>query len=143
MSKKNKLKNSTIKPGLKNNKDFLSVKSISNYDTEKPVFSLQFLQTNFCVLNCTKDEKASFAECLRKLSNLSWFDIKRNHRHGLGFEKITKQSISAPIPLSIAENHDHFLAFRFHGKAPMVGFREQAVFHVLWLDSKFNLYRHS
>lgn len=110
-------------------------------DREKPLFSFHFLQKGYCITDCNRDEKARFAETLRKLSQLEWMKLKNSQRHGLGCEKISVGAIKEGVPANIPKR-DHFLAFRFDGKKPMVGYRENAVFHVLWLDSKFKLYKH-
>jgi hypothetical protein len=49
---------------------------------------------------------------------------------------------SAPGSRVVA-NGQRFIAFRCFGKAPMVGYRVQAVFYLLWLDRHFTLYEHS
>jgi hypothetical protein len=45
------------------------------------------------------------------------------------------------IPQAVS-NMEHFLAFRFCGKAPMIGYRENEIFHIIWLDPKFKAYNH-
>lgn len=84
---------------------------------------------------------ASFAEAMWKRCQLTWNDLKLTHRHGLGSEKIPADQIKSTIP-SIARGVSFFLAFRFHGKCPMVGVQSGRVFHVLWLDRDFSLYKH-
>ncbi len=106
-----------------------------------PIFCLRYLSPPFCVTSCQQVEQASFAVTLRRLSMLTWQEIKSAHRHGLGTEKIGRASIKAPIPKEITDDVD-FLAVRFHGKAPMVGFRSNQIFHVVWLDRAFTLYNH-
>jgi hypothetical protein len=60
----------------------------------------------------------------------------------LGFEKIAKDSIKGSKPTFITEDLNEFLSFRFSGKKPMVGYRIQNVFYVLWFDLDFTLYKH-
>jgi len=67
--------------------------------------------------------------------------ITNSPRHGLGYEKIARTSIRAPIPTDITDDVT-FIAFRFYGKAPMVGYREGYIFHILWIDRDFTLYSH-
>lgn len=114
-----------------------------NYDDHPPIFSLERLQNGrYCFSKMDVDHKASFAEAIFKRRNTSWAEIKKTGRHKLGFEKIDRKSISAPIPKFITEEVDHFLAFRFSGMKPMVGYRLRDVFYVLWFDSSFDLYPH-
>ena len=75
-------------------------------------------------------------------SKYSWKELKQNSRHGLGFEKINKNSINAPLPQFMSEDVDHFLAFRYSGKKAMLGYRQKEVFFVLWFDHDFTLYKH-
>ena len=35
-----------------------------------------------------------------------------------------------------------FLAFRFSGRKAMVGYRQEHIFYVMWLDRDFTLYDH-
>ncbi|WP_448216271.1 hypothetical protein [Endozoicomonas sp. 2B-B] len=60
----------------------------------------------------------------------------------MGFEKIPKHQIRATIPAFITEEVTNLLAFRYHGKHPMVGYRVRDVFYVLWFDHNFSLYPH-
>jgi hypothetical protein len=108
---------------------------------QPPTFSLRYLNKDYCLSKCTKEEKAAFADKLHKLSQLSWQEIMQADRHGLGFEKIAHSAIKTSIPAHLGEDVN-IIAFRFAGKAPMVGYRDQATFYVIWLDRDFTLYRH-
>jgi hypothetical protein len=119
--------------------------SHKNFSTqqEHPIFCLKYLDRNYYSLRaCTKEEKAAFADTLDRLSQLTWAEISKSHRHGLGYEKIARNSIRAAIPSHVKEDVI-FIAFRFYGKAPMVGYRTDAIFHILWIDRDFTLYQHS
>jgi hypothetical protein len=45
------------------------------------------------------------------------------------------------IPAHVTEDVT-LLSFRFHGKAPMVGYRVGRIFHIVWLDHDFAVYSH-
>ena len=77
-----------------------------------------------------------------KLSQLPWKELRQAPRHGLGYEKIKRHSIKSGIPLHITDDVDHFIAFRFHDKAPMVGHRQERIFYIFWIDRDFSLYDH-
>ena len=47
----------------------------------------------------------------------------------------------SPCP-HLTEDVQRLIAFRFAGNAPMVGYRVQAIFYILWLDRDFTLYDH-
>jgi hypothetical protein len=83
----------------------------------------------------------AFADTLHKLSQLTWNDIISSPRHGVGYEKISRNSLRQPIPSHI-QIDINLIAFRFCAKAPIVGYREENIFHVIWLDRAFNLYDH-
>ncbi|HYH81004.1 MAG TPA: hypothetical protein VEX86_14480 [Longimicrobium sp.] len=106
-----------------------------------PVFCLRYLAPPFCVTNCERQEQAAFAVTLKRLSTMTWTQIRNSPRHGLGSEKIGRAAIRAPIPGGITDDVD-FIAIRFNSLAPMVGFRSNQVFHVVWLDRAYTLYAH-
>lgn len=110
-------------------------------DKNPPVFSLRYLQKGYCLDCCQKHEKAAFADRLFRLSQMSWDEIRKSDKHGLGTEKIARNAIKAPIPKHVTQDVD-FIAFRFCSKAPMVGYKIGATFYVLWLDREFKLYKH-
>lgn len=110
-------------------------------EQESPLFSLRYMNKDYSLSQCTKDEKAAFADTLYKLNQLTWSEINACPRHGLGYEKIARSSIRAPIPSHLKDDVN-FIAFRFFGKAPMVGYRDGAVFYIIWLDRDFTLYPH-
>lgn len=111
-------------------------------DRSPPEFSFRYLQKGFCVDCCEQKEKAALTDKLFRLSQLSWADIRQQHRHKLGYEKISRNSIKAAIPAHVTEDVE-LIAFRFCSKAPMVGYKRDATFYVLWLDRAFTLYNHS
>ncbi|MDR5616832.1 hypothetical protein [Arsenophonus sp.] len=112
-------------------------------DSEKrpPEFSLRYLQKSYCISCCQRDEKAGLVDKLHRLSQITWLEIKSTGRHQLGCEKISREAIKAPIPRHITEDVD-FLAFRFHEMKPMVGYRRDSTFFIVWLDRDFTLYKH-
>ena len=110
-------------------------------EQQPPIFSLRYLDPEYCVTKCIKDDQAQFAVKMYRLSQLTWCQINSQHRHGLGSEKIARDSIKRPIPKSIT-NEVNFIAFRFSGKKAMVGYRDGTIFYVIWLDRNCTLYDH-
>lgn len=110
-----------------------------SHDVDKS--PLRYLQKGYCLDCCQKHEKAAFADRLFRLSRMSWDEIRKSDKHGLGTEKIARNAIKAPIPKHVTQDVD-FIAFRFCSKAPMVGYKIGATFYVLWLDREFKLYKH-
>lgn len=114
-----------------------------DFNKNPPVFSLEKLTSGkYCFSAMVKDDKASFAEAIFRRKGSSWIDIQKMDRHGLGTEKIARSSITAAIPPFITDDVDSFLAFRFNGLKPMVGYRNRDIFYVLWFDHDFTLYPH-
>jgi hypothetical protein len=121
------------------------VKSLApiNYDLQPPVFSLEKIQPGkYCLFNLDQANKAMFAYAIYRRKSLSWNEIKQAPKHGLGTEKISTNSITAAKPKFITEDLSDYLAFRYNGKQPMVGYRQRDVFFVLWFDHDFTLYNH-
>lgn len=93
----------------------------ASVSTEKlpPIFSFKFNNDKYCLSVCDKDEKAAFADKLHRLSVISWQDIKGSHRHGMGYEKISRDSLKSAIPVTVPPDAN-LIAFRFSGMKPMV-----------------------
>lgn len=121
----------------------ITIPDVTNYDNRPPIFSLERVQNgDYCFSVLDQADKAQFAEAVFKRRTLTWTQIKKMDRHGLGFEKIAKNSVRAQIPLFIKDDVRQLLAFRFNGLKPMVGYRINNVFYVLWFDHNFTLYDH-
>lgn len=136
--------NKSIKPPKVQSNRMVVEEKLLNYDEQYILFSLERVQEGgeFGFSTLQKEEKADFAETIFKRKNQSWKELKRQDRHALGFEKIAKESIKTSIPQFITEDSNFFLAFRFSGKKPMVGYRLKNIFYVLWFDRLFSLYKH-
>ncbi|AFZ25613.1 hypothetical protein Cylst_3466 [Cylindrospermum stagnale PCC 7417] len=111
-------------------------------EQQPPIFSLRYLEGEYCLTKCDKDDQAAFALKIHRLSKLTWSQIQSQDRHKLGYEKIARDAIKSPIPKFITEDVN-IIAFRFSGMKPMVGYRDRAIFYVIWLDRDFTLYDHS
>lgn len=121
----------------------ISLSENVNYETKPPIFSLERVQSGtYCFSALDKENKAQFAEAIFKRRTLTWATIKNTDRHGLGFEKIPKKEIKAPLPRFITDDLKDFIVFRFNGKKPMVGYRVNDIYYVLWFDHNFTLYKH-
>jgi hypothetical protein len=118
------------------------IASIPNTDSEHPVFCLRYLEDDYGLGQCTNIEKIALIDALRKRSQMTWKEITMAPRHGLGKENINRDSIKASIPVHITADVENFISLRFCAKAPMVGYRVENVFRIIWLDTKFKLYKH-
>ena len=107
----------------------------------KPAFSFEFLQDSHCITVCSQEDQRAFLDTMRNLSQLTWQQIRSTQRHGLGSEKIYRASFTVKIPDYISEDVT-FIAIRFSGKKPMVGFQDGRIFHIVWFDKNFTVYKH-
>lgn len=116
----------------------LNVKREDDY----PIFCFKYLHKDYSLEQCENHEKIALIEKLCKLSQLTWDQIYKTPRHGLGCEKISRDAIRCGIPPHITSDVTSFIAFRFCSHAPMVGYKNQRIFHIIWLDRDFTLYKH-
>ncbi len=112
-----------------------------NYDALAPAFCLKHVRGDYCVTKCSDEDKIALIEKIHGFGKFTWAQIKCQNRHTWGCEAIPRNAIRAAIPSVITEDVT-ILAFRFNKLAPMVGFREREVFHIVWLDREFTLYDH-
>lgn len=76
------------------------------------------------------------------ISRLDWQDLQLAPKHGVGSEKIRRDSIKAEIPYKLTDEVKELIVFRFDGKKPFVGYRNKFIFHILFIDRNFKLYDH-
>ena len=100
------------------------------------------MRPKYDITQCTKDEKAAFAERLYELSRNTWAALRQMPRMGQGWEKIDRSCITGDaVPESLTDDVQ-IIAFRCIGKAPMVGYRSKdGVFNILWIDRAFTFVR--
>ena len=108
-----------------------------------PIFSFEKMVdgSGYSVNCCDSEHQAALSKRLFLLSRHKWREIVQAPRHGIGTEKISKDAIKAAIPPSITEDVT-FLALRYKGKNPMVGYRDGRTFYVLFIDKDFTVYPH-
>ena len=112
-------------------------------NTLKPHFSLEHLVTHgdFDLTRCGQQERAEFAVALRDRSRMTWAEIMRAPRQGLGSEKIGDLKVAIPNTVP-ADKHGRIVAFRFGQLARFLGYRDGRLFHVLWIDPAGKSYDH-
>jgi hypothetical protein len=115
-----------------------------NYDKMPPNFSFEKMSVGSAhnVQNCDEGNRAALASKLFELTQLNWVDITLSHKKGMGSERIPRTEIKVPIPPSITPDLEEFLSIRYNGKRPMVGYRDERVFHIVFLDHNFKVYDH-
>lgn len=113
----------------------------TNYNLEPLLFSLYYTLDGYCLEQCEQEARAAFADAMWRRRHLTWVEVQRAPRHGLGTEKIDRASIKVNIPDRITEDVT-LLVMRFHGTRPMVGFRDRQIFHIIWFDHNYSVYDH-
>jgi hypothetical protein len=115
--------------------------SAGSSDGERPVFSFHHLSDDHSVTICEQREQADVALALERRSQFTWRQLRQMPREKLGYERIRRQSLSAPVPGYFTEDEVP-IAFRMADRGRLVGFRQDATFHVVWVDTKLELYAH-
>ena len=115
---------------------------------KRPKFSLEYLPhgKKYCLSKCIKEEKASFADTIHALSQMTWQEIKNAPRHGNGFEIINRNSLSCKLPKHVKNDPSiQIYSMRFYARAPMLGYRspDDGTFFIIAFDRKFKAYNHS
>lgn len=114
--------------------------NIGSTNALNPLFCFKYLDKNYHLKQCNVEEKANFISTLVTLSELTWQDIQQSGRHQLGHETINKKSLKCPLPANIKEEVNNVICFRFNGMMPMLGFRNNQIFHVVFIDRNHQLY---
>ena len=107
----------------------------------KPLFSFEYLVQTHSVEACEHDDRAALAVQLSKIGCMTWAEIQNAPKHGLGHEKIAQNAIKKALPPVVTPDVN-LIAFRFSGKKPMIGFRSDQTFFILFLDRDFTVYNH-
>ncbi len=132
-----------LKPSRGREEGRLRVTKTGSAPLREPiVFCLRRMASGYTVSDCDSDDRAAFAEKLYRLSQLTWPDVYSSHRHGLGAEKIARGNLRPCVQDRIPEDVAP-IAFRFSGKKPMIGYREESILRIVALDPKFEAYPHS
>ncbi len=116
-------------------------------DVGTPVFCFKHLHQRYNLASCCDSDKIFPKGLLKKIeeiSKISWNQIQLSPKEAMGTEKISKKDIKASVPQAISPDVKYFLSFRFAGrKARLIGYRgEDTVFHVVYIDTKLNVYDH-
>ena len=106
-------------------------------------FSFKYLtdHTNHHINACGVEGKDAFLERMHRLSSMTWNEIYTTHRHSFGSEKIPQNIIRVQLP-NIVTKEVSLIALRYHNNAPMVGFRRDSTFYIIWFDPNLSLYDH-
>lgn len=122
-------------------------KSIKEEDINKvdyPLFCFKYMQ-EYSIKDCRNHEFFyKFLLRLKKLSILGWKEIAKDDKHSFGTENIPINQIIPQRPLFLTPDITELMCFRANGdKRPFLGFRIGNIFHVVFIEAKFNeIYNH-
>ncbi|MUV13490.1 hypothetical protein [Noviluteimonas gilva] len=106
-----------------------------------PVFCLRHLQAGYDIEDLQSEDQCLLIKRLRHLSKMEWGSVVNAPRHGAGKENIHRNSIRVAFP-SAVDVDETLWALRYARRKAMVGWRRGDVFHVVWIDHDFSVYRH-
>ncbi len=106
---------------------------------QPPCFTFCYLAPDFRVSDCEHSDKGAFADRLQELGQLTWGQITQAPRQGMGTETIPQDRIIPAIPRHITPDI-RLLSWRFGRGARIIGYRDEQVFHVVWIDPNHRAY---
>ena len=111
-------------------------------DTEYPIFSMHHLAVaTHCVSTCEQREQADVALALERRARFTWGTLRQMPHVKLGYERLPRESIRATIPSYFTED-ERPIVFRMSDRGRLIGFRQNAQFHIVWIDFHFEVYPH-
>lgn len=142
MSKRNNFKIDAKTKSVKFNYP-LDTSKIEDFNHKHPIFCFRHQHNAYNLNSCDLKEKGAFLDQICTLSTLTWEDIQKAPRHGVGSEKIAiSKKMRAKCPAFITQDIDFLLALRFDGKKPFLVHRDRFIAHVIFIDNKFEVYGH-
>jgi hypothetical protein len=115
-----------------------------SYDQQRPVFSLHSQVVGWTVDQCSDEHKVAFLDAIHRRSQLTWIQLRSADHRKLGFEPLPRELVEKGVRIPVIITEDAMiLCFRCHvGKMRALGFREDATFHVIWIDCDGQIYDH-
>ena len=116
-----------------------------DYNKIPVLFSLRHIQNGkYCFSQLDQKQKSDFADALFRCKDFTWNDYHQNSKQKLGCELLSFDCLKiASKPICITEDLDKVIVIRFSDNdGRIVGFREQNIYYVLWIDCRFELYDH-
>lgn len=99
------------------------------------------MSNDYCISKCHVNARAALASLLRRLAQLKWNEIQSSSRQSVGHETIARDSLPASVARCIPDDK-RALAFRASQDYRVIGYRREAVLHVVALDEDLSTYSH-
>jgi hypothetical protein len=99
---------------------------------------------DFKIEDLTKERKAHLLSRIAMWSTMQWGAIIQAPRDGLGREVIHKNALNVPLPRCLTDDVV-ILSFRVPsdiGTFRLLGYREDQLLQVVWIDQSGRCYRH-
>ena len=114
--------------------------SLSNVD--HPIFCFRYIKhRKHGIKKLPSNGKAKLITKLHHLSQMTWYDIQLTSKGKNGAEKLPARLLPvASVPG--ADKITDFLAIRYDAHKRFVGYQNEFVFHILWIDVDGKLYDH-
>ncbi len=136
---------SKIKAPEANKGAHLTALKTKDYNKTPVIFSRRHIQNGkYCFSQLDQKQKSDFAEALFRRKDLTWNDYHQIPKESLGYELLPFDCLKiASKPICVTEDLEKVIVIRFSGNdGRIVGFREQNIYYVLWIDCGFELYDH-
>lgn len=106
-----------------------------------PIFCFRYnMDKNYTCDALTADKGFALLQKLNTWGKTTWAVIQSGNRKGVGHETISISSIKVSIPEIVKKQT--ILSTRFHGNCRLLGFRENSIFHIVWIDHDLSVYDH-
>lgn len=123
----------TVKRGKKDHDLYI------NYNLLTPVFSFRYLD-NKLIKNLKVKDWSEFIFKIKKLESIEWACIQTDsYKNGHGCEYIPRKQFHFNVPDEFMDK-EKFAVFRYTQKGRIIGYRDERVFYVLWIDTKHESY---
>ncbi|GHT67151.1 hypothetical protein AGMMS50239_29820 [Bacteroidia bacterium] len=110
-----------------------------------PIFCFKYLREISIKGSTDADFFVNFLLRLQKLSDLGWEEIRKAPKHGFGTEQIPINKLKPKdYPSIMTPDVTHLTVFRANGdNRPFLGIQNKDIFHVIFIEAKFNdIYNH-
>jgi hypothetical protein len=100
-----------------------------------PKFSFIHSHSKYCLSDCSVSEKAAIITLLHNLSKITWGKIWQTRKEGFGAEPLPERHYKK-MPQELKDKSDKYLIFRFSQVGRLIGFHEDDILHIVWLDRR-------
>lgn len=124
---------------------------IKSYPSKRLAFNFSFITTSkkYNLDHVERPIKLKLLEKLEQLSRQDMVVLFANLRRSEGFEKLPSEAISGiSLPADfknssrLTDCEPGFWVFRLNDKARVIGKKNQNIFYIIAIDTKFKAYKH-